>query len=111
MPSSISWIILERHLGLSPSRICLFADIISSFRKMGFNGLVRDFRTSFNQMWGNFWNSSWTKIVPFPNFTHAKKKGLQEICSYFVSFVDISGIWWYELKGWPDILVYNLLLF
>ena len=40
-----------------------------------------------------------------------KKKGLQEICSYFVSFVDISGIWWYELKGWPDILVYNLLLF
>ena len=33
------------------------------------------------------------KIVPFPNFPHAKeKKSSQEICSNFVSFVDISGI-------------------
>ena len=38
--SSISRIILERHLGLSPSQICLFPDIISSFRKMGFHGVV-----------------------------------------------------------------------
>ena len=47
------------------------------------------------------------KIFPFPNFPRAKKSS-REICSYFVSFVDISGIRWYELKRSPDILAYNL---
>ena len=36
------------------------------------------------------------------------KKGLLEICLDFVSFIDISGIRWYELKGFPGILSYNL---
>ena len=47
--------------------------------------------------------------VPFPNFPHAKKSS-RGICPYFDSFVDILGIRWYELKGSPNILAYNLSL-